>query len=96
MQFFFDLTAFIVALAISFAGAMWASVWLIRYPVPIWDLAKIFAGAFVVQLLIYSGFSFIIVDIQLRSYMVRASIIVLCLSQAVPLLYVYRSWKHGH
>ena len=95
MQIVFDATALAVALSILFAAGMWYSVWKIRYPVPIWDVAKIFAVAFSLQLLIYSFFSFVLVDIQLRAYMVRTSIIVICLSQGIPLWITHKAWKHG-
>lgn len=91
-QFFFDVTAFLAALSILFAAVMWGSVWAKKYPVPIQDLARIFMTAFLIQLLLYTVFSFVIVNIQLRAYMVRTSIIVICLSQAIPLFYTYRAW----
>ena len=94
-ELLFDISAFFVAVAILFAIVMWCMVWKVRYPVPIWDVARIFSVAFSIQLVIYVIFSFILIDIQLRSYMVRTSIIVICLSQAIPLLIAYRAWKHG-
>ena len=95
MQFLFDVTAFVVALSILFATVMWATVWIVKFQVPIWDLAKIFMTAFGLQLLIYILFSFWLVDIQLRAQLVRVSIIVICQSQAIPLLFTYKAWKHG-
>ena len=95
MQIAFDISAFLVAVSILFASVMWFTVWKIRYPVPIWDVAKIFAGAFSLQLLIYIFFSFMLIDIQLRAYMVRTSIIVICLSQGIPLWITHKAWKHG-
>ena len=95
MQFLFDITALVVALSILLATYMWGMVWIVKFPVPIWDLARIFMTAFGLQLLIYTFFSFWLVDIQLRAHMVRVSIIVICQSQAIPLLYAYKAWKHG-
>ena len=95
MELWFDMTAFVVMLSIVFAAAMWWMEWRYRYPVPVWDLARIFAIAFTVQGLIYLVFSFLLVNIELRSYMVRISIIVICLSQAVPLSYAYRLWRRN-
>ena len=94
MQILFDVTAFLVASSIAYATAMWGSVWRLKYPVPLWDVSKIFTIAFSLQLLIYIIFSFIIVDIRLRIYLARFSIIVICLSQAIPLTIAYRVWKH--
>lgn len=91
----FDVTAFVVALSILFAAWMWGLEWKLRYPIPIWEVARIFTIAFSVQLIIYVLFSFLLVDIQLRSYMVRTSIIVVCLAQAIPLWIAYRTWNHG-
>lgn len=91
MQFFFDITALLVALSILYASWMWYAVWRYRFPIPVWDVARIFAVAFSVQLVIYTFFSFFLIDIQLRAYMVRTSIIVICLSQAIPLTLAYRA-----
>jgi len=90
----FDVIAFFVTLSIFFAAGMWVMVWTVKFPLPIWDIAKIFVVAFTIQGFIYLTFSFIIIDILIRVYLVRASIIVICLSQAIPLLITYRAWKH--
>lgn len=94
MQLIFDLNALLVALSILFAAWMWALVWRVRFPVPIWELARIFTIALSVQLLIYVVFSFLSIDVYLRVYLVRTSIIIVCLAQAIPLLSVYKAWKH--
>lgn len=93
MQFVFDVTALVVAMSILFAAWMWALEWKQKCPLPIWDLARIFAIAFTIQLCIYSIFSFVLVDIRLRVYLVRTSIIVICLSQAIPLWIAFKTWK---
>lgn len=95
MKLFFDLSAFLVAIAIFYAAWMWMGVWRFKYPIPVWDVARIFAVAFSVQLVIYVVFSFVLIDIQLRAYMVRTSITVICLSQAIPLTLAFRAWKNG-
>ena len=95
MQYLFDLNALLVAISIAYVTVMWASVWICKYPVPIWRLAWIFVFAFALQLFIYIVFSFILIDIQVRAYMVRTSIIVICLSQAIPLTIVYKACKNG-
>jgi hypothetical protein len=95
MQVAFDLAAFAVAVALGFVTLMWGLVWWKRFPVPIWDLARIFAAAFAFQLAIYLTYSFLLIDIQLRAYMVRISIIVICLSQGIPLWVAYRTWRYG-
>ena len=95
MQLAFDVSALIVVIALLFAIVMWCMVWRLKYPIPIWDVARIFSIAFSIQLAIYIVFSFVLIDIQLRAYMVRTSIIVICLSQGVPLLSAYNTWKHG-
>lgn len=95
MNIVFDINALLVDLAILFAIVMWGMVWKVKFTVPIVDVAKIFTVAFGMQLVIYSVFSFVLLDIQLRAYIVRTSIIVICLSQAIPLLIAYRTWKHG-
>lgn len=89
----FDLAAFLVALSILYATVMWWMQWKCRYPVPIGQLGRIFAIAFSIQLLIYLVFSFVAVDIEIRSYLVRVSIIVICLSQALPLHVAYIAHK---
>lgn len=94
-SFAFDLSAFLTALSIFFAAWMWGTVWRYRYSVPIWDISRIFTIAFTLQLLIYIAFSFMIVNISLRVYLVRVSIVVICLAQAFPLLIAYRAWRHG-
>lgn len=94
MQLVFDAIAFLVALSILYAAVMWMTVWRIKYPVPLWDVARIFGVAFALQLLIYVIFSFLLIDISLRAYMVRASIIVICMSQAIPLTIAFKAWKH--
>ncbi|RPI93049.1 MAG: hypothetical protein EHM40_11070 [Chloroflexi bacterium] len=90
----FDLAAFVVALSIIYATAMWWIEWKYRYPIPIQNLARIFAIAFSIQGLIYLVFSFLLIDIELRSYLVRVSISVICLSQAIPLHMAYRTSCH--
>lgn len=95
MKLIFDLNALFVVVALLFVVTMWAMVWKLKYPVPIWDVARIFTIAFSVQLAIYAVFSFVLIDVQLRVYMVRTTIIIICLSQAVPLLCAYLAWKHG-
>jgi hypothetical protein len=95
MQILFDLSAFVTFVAILFAVAMWATLWKSKFPVPVAELARIFTIAFCLQLLIYLFFSFFIVDIQVRMYLVRISIIVICLSQAVPLFVAYHAWRMG-
>jgi hypothetical protein len=94
MKLFFDISALLVALSILSAAWMWWMVWRVKFPVPLWDVAHIFSVAFLFQLLIYISFSIILIDIQLRAYLVRTSIIIICLSQAIPLWSVYRSWKN--
>ena len=94
-QIVFDGIAFTVATSIAFVAWMWWLVWLERFPVPIFEVAKIFAIAFSIQLLIYVTYTFFALDIQLRAHMVRASIVVICLSQAIPLFVAYRTWRYG-
>ena len=93
MQFLFDISAFITFLSILFAVIMWASVWQLQYPVPVAELARIFTIAFSLQLLIYMVFSVIAVDVFVRVYLVRLSIIVICLSQAIPISVAYLAWR---
>lgn len=93
LQFLFDLAAFVVALSVIYATVMWWIVWTYRYPVPIQNLARIFAIAFGIQGLIYLVFSILFIDIQLRSYLVRVSISTICLSQAIPLHISYKVWR---
>ena len=92
MQILFDLSAFITFISILFAVAMWASLWKLQFPVPVAELARIFTIAFCLQLLIYMVFSFLIVDVYVRVYLVRLSIVVICLSQAVPLFFSFHAW----
>ena len=94
MQYLFDITAFLVSIAIFYTASMWILLWRSKFPVPIWDMARIFAIAFSVQFLIYSIFSFVLIDPQLRAYVVRASVIVICMSQAIPLTFAFQAWKH--
>lgn len=94
MRFIFDINALLVAIAILSAAWMWWLVWRIKYPLPLWDIGLLFAVAFLFQSLIYIVFSFLLLDYQLKIYLVRTSIIVICLSQAIPLWIAYRSWKH--
>lgn len=95
MQILFDLSAFITFVAILFAVTMWAALWKYNFPVPVAELARIFTIAFLLQLMIYLVFSFLIVDIQVRMYLVRMSIVVICLSQAVPLFVSFHAWHTG-
>jgi hypothetical protein len=92
MPLFFDISAFLTTIAIAFAALMWASLWKYKYPVPSSEMARIFTIAFLLQLLIYTVFSFFVVDIQVRAYLVRASIVVICLSQSIPLWYSFHAW----
>lgn len=92
-QVVFDGIAFLVAVSIAFAVWMWWLVWKLRFPVPIFEVARIFAIAFAVQLAIYVTYSFLPLDVQLRAYIVRVSIVVICLSQAIPLAVAYRTWR---
>jgi hypothetical protein len=93
-HFVFDLSAFFTAISIAFAAWMWGTVWRYKYAVPIWDISRIFTVAFTFQLLIYIFFSFLLVDVTMRVYLVRVSIVVICLAQAVPLMATYRVWLH--
>ena len=93
MQFLFDISAFVTFLSILFAVIMWASVWQFQYPVPVAELARIFTIAFSLQLLIYMVFSVVAVDLYVRVYLVRLSIIVICLSQAIPISVAYLAWR---
>ena len=94
---YFDFTAFLTALSIAFAALMWGTVWRFRYSVPVWDISRIFTIAFTFQLGIYIIFSVLLVDVYLRVYLVRLSIVVICLSQGIPLLAAYRVWtRNGH
>ncbi len=93
IQFLFDLAAFVVALSIIYATVMWWIEWKYRYQIPIESLSRIYAIAFSIQGAIYLVFSFIPIDIQLRSYLVRVSISTICLSQAIPLHLAYKVWR---
>jgi len=95
MQLVFDPYALVVALSILAAAWMWGLEWRLRYPIPIWEMARIFMIALSIQFAIYSLFSFLLIDVQLRVYLVRTSIIVVCLAQAIPLFIAYRTWNHG-
>lgn len=92
--YLFDLSAFFTAASIFLAAIMWALLWRYKFAIPVWDVARIFSVAFTLQLLIYLVFSFLVVNIFLRAYLVRTSIVVICLSQAIPLLVAYRDWHH--
>jgi|SRR5690606_33704131 len=94
-QIVFDGIALTVATSIAFVAWMWWLVWRERFPVPIFEVAKIFAIAFGFQFVIYVTYSFLSLDIQLRAHMVRVSIVVICLSQAIPLFVAYRTWRYG-
>ena len=93
MQILFDLSAFITFISILFAVTMWAALWKYNFPVPVAELARIFTIAFCIQLLIYAVFSFFIIDIEIRMYLVRVSIVVICISQAFPLLFAFHAWR---
>lgn len=91
----FDGVALTVAISIAFVAWMWWLVWRERFPVPIFEVARIFAVAFSIQFVIYVTHAFLSMDFQLRAYFVRTSIVVICLSQAIPLFVAYRTWRHG-
>lgn len=95
MNILFDLAAFIVLLSIVYVARMWWIEWRDKFPVPIQSLARIFSVAFAIQGAIYLIFSFIAVDIEVRSYLVRVSISTICLSQAVPLHIAHKAWRDG-
>ncbi len=94
-NFIFDVTALIVVFSIAYASIMWWLIWRFKYPVPIQNLAGIFTIAFLIQMTIYIVFSFMLVDIYIRVYLVRSSIIVICLSQAIPLTVALRMRRDG-
>lgn len=85
MQWLFDLSALLVDLCIAYALVMWWLQHRLGFPFPVRTAARIFAVAFGVQFLFYLLFSFVAVDITLRQYLVRMSIVVVTLSQAIPL-----------
>ena len=79
----------VVDIAILYAVVMWALRHRIAFPFPLSEAARIFSIAFGVQFLLYLVFSLYPIDIHVRSYIVRASIIVIALSQAIPLTVAY-------
>lgn len=94
-QIVFDGIALTVAISIAFVTWMWWLVWKLKFPVPIFEIARLFSYAFAIQFIIYVTYSFLFLDIQLRAYLVRVSIVVICLSQAIPLFVAYRTWRYG-
>lgn len=85
MAFVIDLSAVVVDIAILYAAAMWMLRHRIAFPFPMTEASKIFAVAFSVQFLFYLVFAIYPVDIIVRQYFVRVSIIAVALAQAIPL-----------
>lgn len=99
MQILFDFSALLVDVCILYAVVMWWMQHRFSFPFPIREASKIFAIAFSVQLIFYLLFSFFAIEVNVRMYLVRMSIVVVTLSQAIPLtvaFYAYRNLQRRH
>lgn len=99
MQYLFDASALLVDICIFYVMVMWWLQHRLAFPFPVREAAKIFAIAFSLQFIFYLTFSIFAIEINVRAYLVRMSIIVVALSQAIPLtvaFYAYRNLKRGH
>ena len=94
MNLFLDVSPVLVDLCILYAVVMWWLQHRVGFMVPIREAAKIFASAFLVQFVFYLVFSIFPIAIEVRQYMVRMSIIVVALSQAIPLTVAFYASKH--
>ena len=99
MQYLFDASALLVDICILYVMVMWWLQHRLAFPFPVREAAKIFAIAFSLQLIFYLLFSFFAIEVNVRMYLVRMSIVVVTLSQAIPLtvaFYAYRNLQRRH